>query len=413
MKGTVVAKIIPSVNGVVLDQVSVAFDPITETVKIFCNDEELPVGFVLGVQRNGRVEKDLVNLLQKHGRLPHMEEMIEEDEYYNYSEELETGGEKEPASTLPVASDDEKNNVDSGFDQNVAKEDNTTVLVNNSVEIYEVENPSQFVIDPIGTVPTINFENKGNLITLVSAQERTGKTTGAVMLASAFARTPEIHSLRGKEKVVVLDLDLNNATVSELTNARTGGMLGVYDTGKITEETVLNNLVYNAQLGIHVLPVGNIFENPENYIGEEFIRETIKILRTLFNIVIVDTPTQDITRSVPFLVDQSDILILGSVFERGTNYAIRDWLKSHIRYQKTVAKLTVLMFTTPKLRVTAALNEVKNTFKPLSIVGNVPTDTAGFLASVKNNMLVNTFTTHNMVADAYMVIAERFLAKNI
>lgn len=390
------AKKVPSNNGVTLDQVTVVFDPLTNSVKIHCQDEELATGFVLGVQKNGRLENDLLRLLASHGviNMAGAETVTPHLVSAPTTPEPETVA--EPAKpTLPKLT---------------PKPAPAEPEVPQGIEAMEPDRSNKFVIPEHLDIPKIDLTRTGNLISVMSPKERTSKSTTAVMLGASLVRLQEFHNLDNDKKVVIIDFDLRNQSVTSLTSARSvGGSLGVYDSGAITTESLNANMFYNEELGVHVLPVGSSRSNPINYLGDQFLEETIKVLREEFAVIIVDTPDIDVTYSQHWLVNESDIIFLNSAYNRSTEFDWKDWSRSHIKYKKTLDKITVLLAATPKLQLMAALEDVKKIFSPLSIIGNTPVDTAVFLAATRNETLATTFKSNNMVASAYLTIASRLL----
>lgn len=388
------AKKVPSQNSVILDQVSVTYDETTGTVRIVCADEELSNAFALGVQRNGQLEKDLLTLLANHGVATGVEPQVPPQ--LADPSVATPAPTQQPQPTVPAAT-------------STAKTTNTGVIPTiPKIKIME-DWSEKDVIPSVRELPTLDLE-KSNLISLVSAKDRTATTLSSVMLAASFVRLPEIAQLSSEYKAVVVDFDLKSQGLSrDILETKTDGLLGIYEAGAITPATIQKYLQYDEKLGIHVLPVGELHENPLDYIGEKFLTKVVQVLQEFTSIVIVDTPVADTTYVMPWLIEASDVIIITSLISRGTEFDLRTWLQGHIKYQRTVQKLVALLTNVPKLQIMASFEDVKKMFNPFSIVGNIPTDSAMFLTAMKNNAIDTTFETHNMVADAYLTAASRLV----
>lgn len=378
------AKKVPSQNSILLDQVAVTYDPASGSVRIVCADEELSTAFALGVQRNGQLEKDLLTLLTKHGVVSGAEESVPPQ--------------AAPAPETPSSPVAEKPQAPT-----------TAIPVIPSVDVID-EWSEKDVIPTVRKLPVLDLTKPNNLISFVSAKERTATSLSSIMLASSLVRMAEVAALENEFKAVVVDFDLKHKGLStEILNTNSEGLLGIYETGAITVENIKKFLQYDPKLGVHVLPVGNLHSNPYDYIGEKFLIKVIEVLQEFASIVIVDTPTSDAAYVLPWLIEESDIIILTSLISRGVEFDLRTWLQSHIKYQRTVQKLVALLTNVPKLQIMASFEDVKKIFNPFSILGNIPTDSAMFLTAMKNNALDTTFNNHNMVADAYLTAASRLI----
>jgi Mrp family chromosome partitioning ATPase len=347
-----VAKPVPSQNSITLDQVNIVLDVEGKTVKIVCSDEQLNGSFALGVQKGGKLERDLLNLLAQH----------------NINLPL-----KAPAP------------------QKVAD--------------------SSLIIPIIGKPPIFQPKTKGHIVSVASSRPRVGKSTAAVFLASALARQPNFVDNIDSHKICVLDLDVMDGELQNIMKSTTKGSMGIYESGVISKQSILENVEYNEKLGIHILPISNKKMNASDYLGEQFFSKLLDELKQIFNVIVIDTESNDIAHSNQKVFDISDVVILASTVDRSAEYGVRSWLQSYAKHNQDVKKVTALLTNTPKLQVMANLDDIRKTFSPLSIVGNVPMDSVGLLNALKRNDIAGLFENGNKVAESYLLIADR-LAEN-
>lgn len=346
------AKSYPSQKSITLDQVSVVLDAENKTVKIVCADAELDKAFALGVQKGGKLEKDLLALLNKHN------------------------------ITFPV------------------KEPEPKVIKDTSL-----------IMPTVGNIPTFNPTGKGHVVSVTSSKPRVGKSTAAVLLASAFARQPNFIEENDGYKILVLDLDVMDGEISSILKTTSKGSIGIYEEGVINRETILKHIEYKEDLGIYALPISDKKVNASGHLGEQFFCKLLDELKTIFNVIIIDTESNDIAHSNQKAFDISDVIILASNVDRSSEYGVRAWLSSYNKNRGNVKKVTTLLTNTPKLQVMANLDDIRRTFSPLSILGNVPMDSVGLLSAFRRNDLAGLFDNGNKLAESYILVAERLLKK--
>ncbi len=125
---------------------------------------------------------------------------------------------------------------------------------------------------------TINKQSlKTILITSSAPQE--GKTTISVNLAGSFAQS--------KKKALVLDCDLRKPAIHKIFNSpRTPGMID-----HLTGNAELNEIINKSNLeNLDFIPAGTIPPNPAEMLDSKEMRELLKKLRDMYELVIIDSP---------------------------------------------------------------------------------------------------------------------------
>jgi len=123
----------------------------------------------------------------------------------------------------------------------------------------------------------INENRKKILVTSSISGE--GKSFIAANLAVSL-------SLTGK-KVVLVDLDLNNPTISKILNVVQEDGITEYLTGEKEPEEIIKKV--KAHDNLFFISAGNIPENPTELLSNGKVKDIIDYLDNIFDIVIIDT----------------------------------------------------------------------------------------------------------------------------
>ncbi len=378
------AKRFPSQDSLVVDRAAVEYDRETGSLRIILTDEELPSGLALTVPRGGKIEKTLRSLFENEP---------------NSGGASTSATPQQPSVSPPVSSNEQEETEPVKLEPTYQPSSlaRTTPL------------DESIVVDSFGKIPKLDLTQKGQLITFVSPRNATGQSSATVMMGASLARVPEVAQLENKHKIVVVDLDTTRGVLHNMVPPTNEGLMGIYRSGVVNEETVLAHLTYREDLGIYTLPISKEKFNAIDWLGSDFFNRVIEVLRGVFNIVIADVPVLDTTYITQDLLNVSNINIITNVVDRRSEFTTRQWLKERFRFKRIADKATVLISNAPTVQVKGSWEDVKRTHNPISIIGNIPTDTVMFLNAIKQGNLAPLFTNHNAVAEAYSVIAQRLV----
>jgi capsular exopolysaccharide synthesis family protein len=164
-----------------------------------------------------------------------------------------------------------------------------------------------------------------------------GKTFTTMNLAISMA-------LKG-EKVIILDLDLRKASLSESINSP-----------KIGISNYLGNLVNNSQEiivkrvlhpNLDIIPVGTIPPNPAELLLDRRLKDLLVQLRRQYNYVFLDCPPVDVVADAAIIEKVSDVtlfVIRAGLMDRRALFDVEKFYK-----EKTYNNMAVILNgTVPK-----------------------------------------------------------------
>ena len=165
------------------------------------------------------------------------------------------------------------------------------IYTNKKQEIVDRNNSKSYIIECINTIRTnilyMNSTRKGKTILITSCTPQDGKSWISSNIAVAFAQT--------NKRVLLIDSDMRKGRVNKIFNTSNEEGLSNYlyfITGdrkrdiqlakKYIKETDIPNL--------HILSNGTIPPNPSELIDSNNMKNLIKILEDIYDIIIVDAP---------------------------------------------------------------------------------------------------------------------------
>ena len=167
------------------------------------------------------------------------------------------------------------------------------------------ENDLRAAVEKVFKLKAARKENTGGggkIIAVFSNKGGNGTTTIAVNLADALAR------YQGK-KVVVVDLALASGDVTMFFNVNpTYSILDLAKNAEKADYDFLHTLLLKHSSGVYILADPPMIEDAES-ISAEQVKEILSTLRSMFDVIIVDTSHQFEERTLTAL-EASDIILL-------------------------------------------------------------------------------------------------------
>lgn len=181
--------------------------------------------------------------------------------------------------------------------------------------------------------PRHSFDRKGKVISVSSSQGGSGKTATSLLLGAVLATKKS--TSQENLKVCVVDLDTFDGQVGFALNKTfpTSLNLALSNT-PIDDEFLWENLVYSEHMGLHALlaPVRSV---TAPYVDASFYANIIQRLRTMFDVVIIDTGS-DINKATYSLhvlaygVSDKSILING--FSSRSLSELDEWFTKALKH---------------------------------------------------------------------------------
>ncbi len=168
---------------------------------------------------------------------------------------------------------------------------NIPINANKKQEIIERNTLKSYVTECINTIRTnilyMTSTNKGKTVLITSCTPREGKSWVSANLAVSFAGT--------NKKVLLIDADMRKGRAHKIfkVNNKEGLSNYLYSmTGDIDKDIKLGKqFIKETKIpNLHILTNGTIPPNPSELIGSNDMKELIKIVKNIYDIVIIDAP---------------------------------------------------------------------------------------------------------------------------
>ena len=171
----------------------------------------------------------------------------------------------------------------------------------------------------------------GLVITVTSPTGGSGKSSTALLLGTTLAQaSKKAHEAGLSERpldVVIVDLDIFDSHLGFLLGQRTPTALNILlSETPDAPETIKSNLYYSAGMGIHAL-LGPVTVQTAQFVSPAFYRDTIRTLKTMFDVVILDTSVNhydDLIKTVA--LPEADAILLVTTLSNGSINAINRWI---------------------------------------------------------------------------------------
>lgn len=263
----------------------------------------------------------------------------------------------------------------------------------------------------------------GMILASTSSKGGSGKSTVALctssMLYWASKNAADAGLVDRPLDVVVVDMDTRDGQIGFFLNESTPTVLNIVTSQDLSRNNIRKNLVYNERLGIHALLAPKRARTAD-YTTPEFYRDIISKLRTMFDVVILDTSVNYLDPLISEVVlPMADAVLFVTNMSRGSVFGMTRWIaevtlpldqggSAAISKDKIGVVVNQSMgnvgFDQGKLE-TAAVGV------PLLVA--IPMDSAAVLTATNNNRLDAIVKSHPNISPAYYdlvkyIIGERY-----
>ena len=263
----------------------------------------------------------------------------------------------------------------------------------------------------------------GMILASTSSKGGSGKSTVALctssMLYWASKNATDAGLVDRPLDVVVVDMDTRDGQIGFFLNESTPTVLNIVTSQDLSRNNIRKNLVYNERLGIHALLAPKRARTAD-YTTPEFYRDIISKLRTMFDVVVLDTSVNYLDPLISEVVlPMADAVLFVTNMSRGSVFGMTRWIaevtlpldqggSAAINKDKIGVVVNQSMgnvgFDQGKLE-TAAVGV------PLLVA--IPMDSAAVLTATNNNQLDAIVKRHPDISPAYYdlvkyIIGERY-----
>lgn len=301
--------------------------------------------------------------------------------------------------------------------------------IEESVFAYEdnKNNPIIDVPEPVAPVVSqhssnVDTDHNGVVVTVTSSKGGSGKSTVASLLAAQIAKSSEKATQEGKMerplKVCLVDLDIFDGQLGFLLGFTKPTSLNIALSKDIFgPELIYNNLVYSSRMGFHAL-LAPIRGTTAMHTGPDFYGKVINLLRTMFDVIILDTSVQyydDLIKRVA--LPDSDVILLVTTLDIKSISGMSRWIntartgKSQGGHDVNMKKVGIVVNQSSD-SVSMDEDKLISAAAGVPLLVAIPLDTIAVQAAGNNNRLENVIEAHPQLGAAYFSLARK-LTKNI
>lgn len=271
--------------------------------------------------------------------------------------------------------------------------------------------------EPVPESDAVDTSHNGVVITVTSSKGGSGKSTVASLLAAQISKSSEKAYNEGQMerplKVCLVDLDIFDGQLGFLLGIHKPTSLNIALSKEIFgPELISNNLVYSSRMGFHAL-LAPTRGATAMHTGWEFYSKTINILRTMFDVVILDTSVQhydDLIKRVA--LPDADVVLLVTTLDIKSISGMNRWINTartpldkgghgiNMKKVGIVVNQSSNSVSMDEEKLTTAATDV-----PLLVA--IPLDTIAVQAAGNNNRLENIIEAHPAIGSAYFSLARK------
>lgn len=258
----------------------------------------------------------------------------------------------------------------------------------------------------------------GLVITVTSPTGGAGKSSTALLLGTTLAHASQkAHEAGLAERpldVVVVDLDIFDSHLGFLLGQRTPTALNILLSETPDDpETIKSNLYYSAGMGIHAL-LGPVTVQTAQFVSPAFYRDTIRTLKTMFDVVILDTSVNHYDELIKTVaLPEADAILLVTTLSNGSISAMSRWIDtataplSEWGYGVDLNKVGVVVNQAIQGVGVGSLNLI-SAAQDVPLLVAIPLDTAAIQAAGNANRLED-IVLHPTIGPAYFKLATKIM----
>lgn len=294
--------------------------------------------------------------------------------------------------------------------------------------LQKIEDHNQYVenfksVDYEGDGYT-GIERNGMIVASTSAKGGSGKSTVALCTSSMLYHSSRLAYESGQSErpleICVVDLDTRDGQIGFLLSewdAPTA--LSIFTSQDFSRNNIKRNLVYNERLGIHALLAPKRMITAA-YTTPEFYRDLIMKLRTMFDIVVLDT---SVNHTDPLLYDVvlpvSDAVLFVTDMSRSSVFGMTRWIHE---ITLPIERGGTAGITKEKIGVVVnkSMGDVGfnqsnlvEAAAEVPLIASIPMDSKAILAATNNDRLNDIVLNHPSISPAYFGLAQKIIQGSV
>lgn len=268
---------------------------------------------------------------------------------------------------------------------------------------------------------SVDTTHNGVVITVTSSKGGSGKSTVASLLAAQIAKSSQKAADQGAMtrplKVCLIDLDVFDGQLGFLLGKTKPTALNIaLSTDLFGPELIHNNLIYSDRMGFHALlaPMRGITAMHTDF---QFYSKVINILRTMFDVIILDTSVQYYDNLIKRVaLPAADVVLFVTTLDIKSISGMSRWINAaktpenkgghgiNMKKVGIVVNQSSNNVSMDEEKLATAANDV-----PLLVA--IPLDTVAVQAAGNNNRLENIIEAHPPIGSAYFSLARKLTSK--
>jgi septum formation inhibitor-activating ATPase MinD len=259
---------------------------------------------------------------------------------------------------------------------------------------------------------------RGLVVASTSSKGGSGKTTVALCTASMVYHASRLASEQGlREKplsVCIVDMDTRDGQIGFLLGQSVPTALNIFVSEDKSIETIQKNLIYDERLGIHALLAPKRARTAD-YLTPEFYQDLIQKLRSMFDVVVLDTSVNYLDALLGKVVlPISDAVMFVTNLSVGSVYGMNRWMDEVTSPIESggsgidQSKIGIVVNqSAPDLGIDQNLLQYAAAGAELLVA--IPLDSGAVIAASNHNRLSDIILLHDQISPAYYSIVQQLL----
>lgn len=269
----------------------------------------------------------------------------------------------------------------------------------------------------------LNYESTGDgiVITVTSSKGGSGKSTDSTGIGDFLSESGQKAFEQGlvdhAPKIITVDLDVKDGQLGYLNNATSPNIVNVYiarkdNTEKLTEEHIKQGIYHNPKSNTDFLFAPKTPKNAEA-ISPAFYLEVIKVLKTMYDYVILDTSVNyldPLFSEVAYPMSDKIVLVsdMGISSLQGMGRWIKEFVYSPLR-EKTIDEDKVGIIINKFIPNTGiGLKEIERASHGIKILGFIP-NMPQFITTKANHHSLNEIIYNEGIKSSFKMIVSQLL----